>query len=270
MEERSFEELPVVGEVSRIREKHRGMGTGKLHGLLEPFMLAHRIKMGRDALFDLLSDHNLLVRKRRKRVRTTDSYHRMRKYPNLIKGFVPKAVNRLWVSDITYWKIKSGFVYISFITDVFSHKIVGYHVAPTLEAIGSKKALEAAPGEAKGSLDGLIHHSDRGMQYCSNDYVGLLREHGILISMTESGDPLENAVAERVNGIIKGEYLDFHEVDDISVAKRLLPEVIRLYNEERPHMSIGNVAPGYIHDTNQKRERLWKNHYPKNRDIVNR
>ena len=131
----SFEEELIVREVLRIRQTHRRMGGRKLYELLEPFMLEHQIKMGRDALFDVLSTHNLLVKRRKRRVFTTQSFHWLRKYPNHIREFTPRGPNQLWVSDITYWKIESGYLYISLITDAYSRKIVGYHVADTMESI---------------------------------------------------------------------------------------------------------------------------------------
>lgn len=245
------------------------MGGRKLYQLLEPFMLEHQIKMGRDALFDLLAANSLLVRRRKRRMQTTNSHHWLRKYPNLIRDFTPYHSNALWVSDITYWKTETGFLYISLITDAYSHKIVGYNVAESMEAIESIKALEMALNNLKPSDPRPIHHSDRGMQYCSGGYVKLLQDYGLKISMTENGDPLENAVAERVNGIIKDEYLDYYDVNNLKDAKELLAGVIQFYNEERPHMSIGNKNPSLIHATNKTTEKLWKNYYRKNPIIVN-
>ena len=162
--------------------------------------------MGRDALFNLLSANNMLVKNRKRRVQTTQSFHWLRKFTNLIKDFVPLKPNHLWVSDITYWRIDSGIVYVSFITDAFSHKIVGYNVAKTLASIETIKALKMALSDFLRSPEShfkLIHHSDRGVQYCHHEYVRLLQSENVNISMTETGDPLDNAVAERVNGIIK-------------------------------------------------------------------
>lgn len=269
MEERSFEDELIISEVVRIRKKHPRMGGRKLYELLEPFMLDHQIKMGRDALFDLLAANHLLIRRRKRRVHTTNSFHWLRKYPNLIKDLVPIKSNQLWVSDITYWKIETGFLYISLITDAFSHKIVGYRVAETLEAVASVKALEMALKDLKQPIEGLIHHSDRGIQYCSSEYVKLLQDNAIQISMTENGDPLENAIAERINGIIKDEYLDCYQVKSLDDAEELLKQVVQLYNDQRPHMSIGNMVPSQIHLTNQKTDRLWKNYYSKNSTLVN-
>jgi len=242
------------------------MGTRKLYELLEPFMLEHSIKMGRDGLFDLLADNQMLVKKRKRRIQTTYSSHWLRKYPNLIKDFIPKGIEQLWVSDITYWKINTGeHLYISLITDAYSHKIVGHNVASTMEAVESINALQMALsslGDARPLQ--LTHHSDRGIQYCSGKYVKLLQDYGIQISMTENGDPLENAIAERVNGILKEEYLDHYEINNLNDAKKQLQKTIHLYNSERPHLSISNITPNKVH--NQKsleHRRLWKNYFKK-------
>ena len=267
-----FEDELIISEVLKIRKNHRHMGGRKLFELLQPFLLEHQIKMGRDRLFDVLSANYLLVRRRKKQTITTNSYHRFKKYPNLIRDFVPNAPNELWVSDITYWRIKDYFNYISFITDAYSRKIVGYHLGDSLQTAETIQALEMAISslseEEKKSLQ-LIHHSDRGTQYCSNEYVKLLQSNNIGISMTENGDPLENAIAERVNGIIKEEYLNDYQVDNIKEAKELLDAVIQLYNNERPHMSIGNLTPNQVHQNNIKTEKLWKNYYVKSSIIVN-
>ncbi len=267
----SIEEEVILKEVINIRKYHQRMGTRKLYEKLQSFMLDHQIKMGRDALFDLLSSNYLLVKKRKRRVCTTQSFHWLRKYPNLIKDFIPTAPNQLWVSDITYWKINSNrYVYISFITDAYSHKVVGYHVAESLESIETIQALKMALSDLRSeSHFQLVHHSDRGVQYCHHEYVKLLQDNNMKISMTEKGDPLENAIAERVNGIIKDEYLIDYKVDNIKEAKKVLAFVVKLYNEERPHNSIGNLYPKQVHESNLKTEKLWKNYYKKNPIIVN-
>lgn len=264
----SIEEDLILTEVKKIRKYHGRMGTRKLYDKLEPFMIEHQIKIGRDALFDLLSANHMLVRKRKRKVKTTQSYHWLRKYPNLIKDFTPTAPNQLWVSDITYWQIETGYVYISFVTDAYSHKIVGFHVAETLESIETIQALELAlSGLLPGLEYHLIHHSDRGVQYCHHKYVKLLQGKNIKISMTQNGDPLENAIAERVNGIIKEEYLQAYRVKNIKEAKQVLSFVVKLYNEERPHNSISNNVPNDVHENRElKTKRLWKNYYKKQDD----
>lgn len=270
----TIEEELVIQQVKQIRIYHPRLGTRKLYEKLQPFFYDNSIKMGRDALFDLLSVNYMLIRKRKRRIQTTNSYHWLRKYPNLVRTLVPSRINELWVSDITYWKInKDEHLYISFITDAYSHKIVGYHVAETLEAIQSIQALQmalSALGGAESHLK-LTHHSDRGIQYCSKEYVKVLQDNDIQISMTENGDPLENAIAERVNGIIKEEYLDTYQIENIAQARELLDKVIHLYNTDRPHMSISNLTPNEVHysKTSLKTEKLWKNYYQKNPTFVN-
>ena len=260
-------DLLILKEVMNIRKEHRIMGTRKLYETLQPFMLEHGIKLGRDALFDLLAANQLLVKKRKRRIQTTYSNHWLRKYPNLIRDFIPKAINQLWVSDITYWKIHTGeHLYISLITDAYSRKIVGYNVAQTMEAIQSIEALQMALATLGGVAKPLqlTHHSDRGIQYCSGKYVKLLQDNDIRISMTENGDPLENAIAERINGIVKEEYLHNYQTVDLLEARKQLQKAISLYNSSRPHMSISNLTPNKVHnDPTINHRRLWKNYYNK-------
>lgn len=253
----------LLDKIGDIRKDHKRLGGRKLFFKLETFMHEHNIKMGRDSFFDLLRDNKLLIKQRKRHHVTTNSNHWMKKYPNLIKDIEPLGPNHVWVSDITYWKTKGGHYYISFITDAYSRKIVGYHVADTMEAIESATALKMAIKTLKISAEGLIHHSDRGSQYCSSMYVNMLKKEGIKISMTENGDPLENAIAERINGIIKGEYLFDYLIKTLLNAKEVLKSVVKLYNEDRPHSSIGNAVPSQVHnnDTDIEIKRLWKNYY---------
>lgn len=265
-----IEESLVLTQVLSIRSHHRAMGGRKLYELLQPFFLEHQIKMGRDALFDMLAANGLLVKKKRRRFITTFSNHWLRKWPNLIRGMEISRINQLWVSDITYWKVNGNYLYISLITDAYSHKIVGYHLAETLESIETMNALKMALKECpERSTEPLIHHSDRGVQYCSETYVKLLQDKDIQISMTENGDPLENAIAERINGILKSEYLRHYQIQTTEQAKEQLQHAIKLYNEQRPHFSIGLLTPELVHSQKLKTEKLWKNYYDKNRKIVN-
>ena len=258
-----IEQEILLDKIGDIRKDHKRLGGRKLFFKLETFMHEHNIKMGRDAFFDLLRDNKLLIKQRKRHHVTTNSNHWMKKYPNLIKDIEPLGPNHVWVSDITYWKTKGGHYYISFITEAYSRKIVGYHVADTMEAIESATALKMAIKTLKISAEGLIHHSDRGSQYCSSMYVNMLKKEGIKISMTENGDPLENAIAERINGIIKGEYLFDYLIKTLLNAKEVLKSVVKLYNEDRPHSSIGNAVPSQVHnnDTDIEIKRLWKNYY---------
>jgi putative transposase len=260
----SFEQELVVQQVRSIRRLQPVVGGRKLYVMLQPFLLEHQIKIGRDALFDLLSGNGLLVRRQRRRVSTTVSHHWLRKYPNLVRDVIPSRPNEVWVSDITYYRTAKGFLYISFVTDAYSKKVVGYHVADTMEAVHTVAALRMAIGEADTTLGGLIHHSDRGLQYCCTEYVKLLHDNGILISMTESGDPLENAVAERLNGIMKEEFLNHCNPDGLGEAEETLRQSVHTYNNIRPHMSINMLTPSDVHLNSLMVKRTWKNYYKRN------
>jgi len=266
-----IEEDLILKEIKRIRTLHPAMGTRKVLLGIQSFLMDHQIKLGRDGLFDLLAAHRMLVKRRKRHVQTTWSSHWLRKYPNLIRGFEPTAANQLWVSDITYWKIKDKNTYITFITDAYSHKIVGYHLAETMETIESVKALNMALQAIRGPQSKLIHHSDRGVQYCSSMYVNRLQDYQIQISMTENGDPLENAIAERVNGIIKEEYLNYYNITSTKQAQNLLKKTVLLYNQDRPHLSIDNLTPSFLHESIQPLFPIkrWKNYYKKKPTLVN-
>lgn len=257
----------IIRRVKEIRQNHPVLGGRKLYALLQPDLLQHQIKLGRDGLFDLLATHSLLIRRKRRRAVTTHSNHWYRKYPNLIKELEPASANKLWVSDITYWRTPFGFLYISFITDAYSHKIVGYHLADNLEAVNNVKALQMALKDLTGKTDDLIHHSDRGIQYCCMEYVNLLKDNHVKISMTESGDPLENPIAERINGIIKEEYLKHNIVLNKSMAYEVLSKSIQLYNNERPHLSTNLMTPKQAHQLNGKLNKQWKNYYHKKTSV---
>jgi len=237
----------ILKLVRKIRETHPRIGTRKLHQMLQPLLIEHEIKMGRDGLFNLLANNHLLIRRRKRRVYTTQSQHWLRKYPNLIKGIRIRGVNQLWVSDITYVRKRNGFLYLSLITDAYSRKVVGYHIAESLQAANTLEALKMALRLNNKPLYNLIHHSDRGIQYCSHDYTNLLKTHHIRVSMTESGDPLENALAERMNGIIKNEYLFNKNIRNVNHARVLLTQAVDAYNNERPHSSIKMQTPNKLH-----------------------
>ena len=267
--ENGIETELILQEVMAIRRLHPAIGSRKLLVMLQSFLLDHQIKMGRDALFDLLADHKMLVRRRKRNITTTWSKHWMHKYPNLIRDVVPSRVNEVWVSDITYFKVAEKHVYISFVTDAYSRKIVGYNVADTLEASHSIMALKMAISQLNTNVIGLIHHSDRGSQYCCADYVKLLQDNGIAISMTENGDPLENAIAERINGIIKEEYLNHYQIKTKKEIEQKLHQAVGQYNQHRPHLSCNMLTPNDVHQNNLPTQRLWKNYYIKKPIIVN-
>jgi putative transposase len=250
----------IVQEVLRIRTTQKKVGARKLLHMMQEFFSAHQLQIGRDAFFDLLREQGLLIRKnRRSKPRTTWSDHWLRKYPNLIKAFVPIAANQLWVSDITYIHLAEGFAYLSLITDAYSRKVVGFYLSADLSAQGCISALKMALKHTA-NTEKIIHHSDRGVQYCCADYVALLKKRKVRISMTENGDPLENAIAERVNGILKEELLEevypcFRE------AQQAVAIAISTYNFERLHSSIDMLTPAQAHLQQGALKRHWKNYY---------
>ena len=245
--------------VLNIKKDHSRMGTRKIYHLIKPDLERASIKMGRDALFDLVAANNLQVTKRKRKYITTNSNHVFKRYPNLIKGIEPNGPNQIWVSDITYIRSKYEFLYLFLISDAYSKKILGYRLARSLDSIHAVNSLQDAIKNACKPLTGLIHHSDRGIQYCSKEYIKVLNDHNINISMTEKGDPLENPIAERVNGILKDEYLNQYQ----SLTITQLQISIEKYNNKRPHLSCDMLTPQQAHLYNGTLKRRWKNYYKK-------
>ncbi len=233
------EEL-IVQQVLKHRELQPRIGGRKLYFLIKGFLVSHGIKMGTAAFFKLLGKYDLLNKRRRYKVRTTNSGHWMKKHPNLIKDMIPTASDQLWVSDITYMELQHKDAFLSLVTDAYSRKIVGFHLSNSLAAEGTVKALKMAIGGRK-QIPGLIHHSDRGGQYCCNDYVRELTGRKISISMTQSGDPRDNAIAERVNGILKMELLK-PVYQNLQTAREAVEKAVNIYNylkatQQRIHVS---------------------------------
>jgi putative transposase len=233
------------------------IGTRKLYFLIKQDLKVLNIKMGRDVLFNFLRAEHLLIKPKRSYVKTTNSKHWMKKYPNLIKDIDVNRPEQLWVSDITYIKTDKGHEYLSLITDAYSKKIMGYELLENLSTAGPLRALEAALKNRKYKQE-LIHHSDRGLQYCSADYVQKLKENNIKISMTENGDPYENAIAERINGILKYEFLIIDGFKDHVQALKVIEESISIYNESRPHLSCQMLTPNMTHLQRKIKLKKWK------------
>jgi len=252
-----MEEVFILKQVKVLRQEHKRMGGEKLHLLLKPVFEEHGIKYGRDKFYNLLSEHGLLVRRRRRNPRTTNSNHFYRRYPNLIRDMELYSSGRLWVSDITYIRTTKGFVYLSLITDAYSKKIVGWCLWPSLSSEGALNALKMAVS-AEGARAGLIHHSDRGIQYCCNDYVNYLKGAKIDISMTENGDPYENAIAERINGILKDEYELVETFSDYQSALEAVKTAVYKYNNKRPHRSVDMLFPIDAHEQKGLLKKHWK------------
>ena len=238
-------ESKVIQLVREERKELPRVGGRKLHEALQPSFEAAHIKVGRDSLFDILKANNMLVKRKRAYAKTTNSYHHFHKYNNLIKELEITKPNQVWVSDITYIRTVKGFCYLALITDMYSRKIVGYDLSDSLELAGCLRALKKALWHTKPAA-GLIHHSDRGVQYCSHMYVNELKRKGIKISMTEENHCYENAIAERVNGILKDEfYLDQCFFSNVH-AKRAAKNAIKLYNNKRLHVSLGYKTPNSV------------------------
>ena len=259
-ENRIMEHLIVLDLVEQIRRDMPRIGTPKLHHMLhEPFS-QHNIKMGRDALNELLAAHGMLIRKKRRRCKTTNAVHRYRKYENLTENLELTGSEQLWVSDITYIRLEEGFSYLNLLTDAYSRMIIGYDLYPTLASSGTISALQMAIGTREYATQRLIHHSDRGVQYCCDDYVSILNREQILISMTKNGDPYQNAKAERVNGILKDEFnLDRKFVCHLE-AKEAVEGAIKIYNYRRPHASCDYLTPVQAHERQGNLKQRWKNY----------
>lgn len=255
----------VLGEVVAIRSRLPRVGTRKLHHLLGRALAPHGISVGRDYLFGLLSEHGMLVRRRRRRVFTTDSRHWLRKYPNLVRGLAVTRPEQVWVSDITYIGTGNKWGYLSLVTDAYSRKIMGYGFRDDLSSEGCLEALRMALANRvhEGKL---IHHSDRGSQYCSRQYVDMLLDNGVAISMTENGDPYENALAERVNGIIKAEFDLYNTQLGFEQTHARIRQSIQAYNEVRPHASCDYLTPEQAHMGSVQLAKRWKNYGRKNSD----
>jgi transposase InsO family protein len=252
----------IIKAVKKIREEQPKIGVRKLQMLLQPVLQKHNIKVGRDGLFDLMREFGLLVKLKRYKHYTTDSKHRFYKYPNQIKDKQINKSNQLWVSDITYIETGSKFNYLFLVTDAWSKKIVGYNLSTGYSAQGATVALKMAFNNNKIAA-GLIHHSDRGIQYCSKEYTLLLKKKKAVISMTENSDPYENAIAERVNGILKTELLKTR-YDNEYLAQKAIQKAVTIYNTKRPHLSIGLLTPQRVHTTNGTVKKLWKNYRKQN------
>ncbi len=257
-----FKEQLILQQIDAIRKYQPRCGGRKLFIMLQPFFQQQKITMGRDIFFDLLRTNKLLVRRIKRSVHTTNSKHHFRRYPNLVKDFTPLKAHELWVADITYIPLKNRFAYLFLITDAYSRKIVGFHVSDDMKVssatLALKKALAQKPVDTM-----VIHHSDRGIQYCSTAYVELLQQHHAQISMTQNGDPYENAIAERVNGILKSELISRY-YDNIDVASIHIARCITIYNYRRRHSSLNWQIPDDVHKQQGPQIRRWKNYYQNN------
>ena len=241
----------VLQLVCQIRSRQPRIGVRKLYQLLKRQFEHLGLQLGRDALFDLLREYGLLVASSKRGHRTTCANHRFYRYPNRITDLVVDRIHQVFVADITYLQTIEGFVYLALVTDLFSRKIVGFDVSDSLSVEGALRACKMAIKPVTQS-DALIHHSDRGVQYCCQAYTQLLHSRGVQLSMTQNGDVYQNAVAERVNGILKIEFLLNHTFGSIQQATANAKQSVAIYNNERPHLSLGYQTPQHVYHKSQK------------------
>jgi len=245
---RHIDEEFVLDLVRRERQQQPRLGTRKLLWLLAPELADAGVTIGRDQLFDLLRHHGLLLEQLRGTPRTTQSRHLLPVFHNLVRDRIETAPNQTWVADITYVRTDAGFVYVALIMDRYSRKIVGWHCGDSLESFGSVQALKMAFNDLRaGQGQGLVHHSDRGCQYCCHDYVQCLQDRQVAISMTEQNHCYENAHAERINGILKQEYALGGTFRTKADAHRAVEQAVWFYNHRRPHLSLAFRTPAQVH-----------------------
>lgn len=257
----ALQEGIILQQIDTIRRLQPRCGGRKLFVELQPCFVEHNMSIGRDKFFELLKRNKLLVRKLKRNVYTTNSKHHFRRYPNLVKDFQPMKAHELWVADITYIPLKHRHAYLFLITDAYSRKIVGFNLSDDMKVssglLALKKALAQKPADAI-----VIHHSDRGIQYCSTAYTDLLQKNNCMISMTENGDPYENAIAERINGILKTELISSY-YNDADTASRHIARCITIYNYKRRHASLNWQIPHEVHSQKGPQIKQWKNYYYK-------
>ena len=244
---RAIDSDVVVSLVQEERRLQERLGTRKLYHMLKPKLEAAGVRIGRDRMFEVLRKRDLLLEPVPAQYpQTTQSYHNLPVFRNVVKDAEVRAPNQVWVSDITYVRTRESFVYLALITDKFSRKIVGWHAGDSLEAVGCVRALERALADLpKGRAP--IHHSDQGSQYCCHEYVRCLRQAGLQISMTEADHCAENALAERMNGILKQEYGLGRELPSKQIAYLMIQQGIELYNTRRPHGALNYRSPAQVH-----------------------
>ena len=254
----------VVQFVLGVREDDAKIGMDKLWRMYSG-RFPEEYRVGRDVFRSIMHERGLHLRRRPRATRTTDSRHNLPTYPNLVKSVIPTRPNHIWVSDITYIEIQDPdspqgyrFVFLTIVMDAYSKRILGWCVAPTLEAAYSIKALETAVKTLpEGFDDTLIHHSDRGTQYASAAYIKVLNANHIIPSMTEDGNPKDNAMAERINSTVKNELLHGKTFSSIRQVALAVHKAVGFYNEERPHSSINMLTPNQAHQTEGKLKKHW-------------
>lgn len=244
--------------IEPIRHKMPRYGTEKLHLDLQEKLKKKNIKMGRDRFLKFCRQHHLLVKRTRRSFITTDSKHFFRKSPNLIKDLITTHAEQVWVCDITYIKLEEGYAYLALVTDLYSKKIMGYKLDSNMKVGMVKEALKMALKNRRHGHRNIIHHSDRGIQYCCPDYAEWAEGQGMILSTTEKYDPYENAVAERINGILKYEFGLIKITPTIEVAQKMAAQAVAVYNNERRHRSLDMQTPAFAHCQQQHDYKSYK------------
>ena len=244
--------------IEPIRKKQTRYGTEKLYLDLVPQLKKNNIKMGRDKFFTFCRQHHLLVPRTKRSFITTDSKHFFFRSPNLVRDLVPTHAEQVFVSDITYIKLQDRYVYLSLVTDLYSKKIMGYKLDDNMKVSMVKEALTMALQNCKYGRSSIIHHSDRGIQYCCPGYADFAEQQGMRLSTTEHSDPYENAVAERINGILKYEFGLVQTIPDLRTAHKMVKEAVEVYNKERRHRSLNMQTPEHAHNNQNHEYRSWK------------
>lgn len=252
----------VIELVESIRLQMPKIGTRKLYFMLENEL--KQLNVGRDMLFRILKANHMLIQPKRRYHITTNSHHRFRKHKNLIENVVPERPEQIWVSDITYVGNRENPMYLALVTDAYSKQIMGHDLSNSLDVSGSLRALKMAVKKRKYKNNIVTHHSDRGLQYCSNEYQDLLKKYNLNCSMTESYDPYANAVAERVNGILKSEFIGRKNNCSLQTMEQLINDSVKIYNEKRPHFSCFYKTPKQMHIQNEVKIKTYKKNIPVN------
>jgi len=253
-----MEAITIKKLIEPIRKKMPRYGTEKLHLDIKNDLKNAGIKLGRDAFLKFAGNHRLLVPKTKRCFITTDSKHFYYKSPNLIKNITPTHSEQVFVNDITYIKLQDKYVYLALVTDLYSKKVMGYKLDDNMKTAMVKDALLMALNNCEHNYSSIIHHSDRGIQYCCPDYSEFAESKGMILSTTEKYDPYENAVAERINGILKYEFRLIKTIPSIEVASKMLKEAVQVYNNERRHCSLQMHTPAFAHTHQQHPYKSYK------------
>ncbi len=255
--------------IEPIRKRMPRYGTKKLHLDIKDDLKNVSIKMGRDAFFTFARHHRLLVPRTKRCFITTDSKHFFYTSPNLIKSLVPTHSEQVFVNDITYVKLQDGYVYVALVTDLYSKKVMGYKLDDNMKTQLVKDALQMALNNCEHNRETIIHHSDRGIQYCCPDYSEFAQSNRMILSTTEKYDPYENAVAERINGILKYEFGLIKTIPSIDIANKMLTQAVEIYNRERRHYSLEMQTPDFAHTHQKHKYKSYKKQLLNNEQKMN-